>query len=334
VMLRFEGKDSSDVSKERCRYVYNDAKNVFGDVSDVLPINDKKKCTSAHVMNSLPHLFDKNEVDIDKKSKKKKRKRTKGALGAASPNSFRGDPDETDHRVKEILDILKSDIGWVNWALFKCNNKKLTLASRDSFGSGTIFAMKEFLKDKEVYFGLLRMSFGTQPYRRSWIVMFHWTGPGVGMVKRGKLNSKKGAMEEFLRPFSAVVTLNHIDDVTVENIITRCRNIFVVDGEDDDVADASNADMMKQFQAALEEEEKLNANVEKVLAVDKEEDDLSIDEVMATIRNREDPTNWLVLHPIPEYRRYSRAVSRTASLANTPRRTPRSASQRKFNFVG
>merc|ERR1719495_2580964 len=135
-----------------------------------------------------------------------------------------------------------------------------------------------------------------------------------------------------LRPFNASVTLNHIEDITVENIITRCRNIFVVDGDDDGVQD-SNEEMMAAFQAALEEEEKLNANVEKVLDVDKEEDDLSIDEVMAQIRDRENPTNWLVVHPIPEYRRFSRAVSRSASAANTPRRTSRTASTRKFNFA-
>ena len=41
--------------------------------------------------------------------------------------------------------------------------------------------------------------------------MFHWTGPGVGVVKRGKLNSKKGKMEDMLRPFNASVTLNHIE---------------------------------------------------------------------------------------------------------------------------
>merc|ERR1719483_527283 len=174
IMVRFEGKDSSDVSKERCRYLFNDARDTSGEINGVIDLKNTKKCSSAHIMNSLPEVFEKHEVDIDDKGKKKKRKRTRGAAGARTPGPSKREAEETDSRVKEILKILRSDIGWVNWALFKCSGKKLELASRDSFGSGTIFAMKEYLKDKEVYFGLLRMSFGTQPYRRSWTVMFHW----------------------------------------------------------------------------------------------------------------------------------------------------------------
>merc|ERR1712176_630623 len=205
---------------------------------------------------------------------------------------------------------------------------------------GTIFAMKEYLKDSEVYFGLLRMSFGKQPYRRSWTVMFHWTGPGVGLVKRGKLNAKKGKISEMLRPFSCAITLNQIEDVTVENVIQRARKIFVVDGDDDDDTEASNESMLAQFKAALEEEEKVNANVEHVLSADKEENDLSIDEILQLIRDREDPTNWMVLHPIPEYRKFAGAVTKPkdnapAGRITTPRgKTPRQGSTRKFNFVG
>jgi len=134
----------------------------------------------------------------------------------------------------------------------------------------------------------------------------------------------------FLKPLPPAGRLCPPDPPLKINVVVFLR--FVVDGNDDGVQD-SHEQMMQMFQAALEEEEKLNANVEKVLDVDKEEDDLSIAEVMAQIRDRENPTNWLVVHPIPEYRRFSRAVSRSASAANTPRRTPRTASTRKFNFA-
>merc|ERR1712156_273413 len=108
------------------------------------------------------------------------------------------------------------------------------------------------------------------------------------MAKRGKLNSKKGVMTEKLRPFNCAINLNHTEDVTVENVIHRVRNIVVVDGDDDDIADSNNSKMLEQFRAALEEEERHNANVDQVLNVDKEDDDITLDELVALIRNREE----------------------------------------------
>ena len=98
----------------------------------------------------------------------------------------------------------------------------------------------------------------------------------------------------------------------------------------------------------------MNANVEQVLKVDKGEDGLSPAEVMEKLRDGKDLTNFAIMQPIPEKRKFSRAVSRGASMSNlsiptTPGRGTanykgdrrqgrlrqnRQKSSRKFNFVG
>jgi len=225
-------------------------------------------------------------------------------------------------RVKEILGLVRSDFGWVNWCLFKPTEKKLKLAHEGAFGAGTIFSMRQNLADDQVYFGLLRMSFGVTPYRRCHIVMIHWVGPKVGPVKRGKLSSKAQYMSRMLLPYGVTIQLGHESEVTVQNIITRVRKTVVVDGHEDESPEIQDAHMMEEFQKALEEEEKKNAEVEHVLKVDKKEEEVlampnprdmlkkrerEIIEALHDVKVAEKSTDWILFEALPtKKKRFSR----------------------------
>jgi len=352
ICVKFSSNTASKQKKQRLESLRQNMHDLMPEVEGTYETNNLKNITSANIIgNLMPDVFHRGEVDADTIKVKKKKGRRKSKRKKAAK---RGQKGEITERVAEILKLINSDTGWVNWALFKVNADKLTLAKKDSFGSGTIFAMKEFLNDKDVYFGLLRLSFGARPYRRSWVVMFHWTGPKVGVVKRGKLNAKKGDMSDLLRPYHVQISINSKEDVTVENVINRVRDIVVVDGIDEDGdGKVDENEIINAFRKALEEEEEMNANVEQVLKVDKDEDGLTPAQIIEKLRDGDDGTNFAVFNPIPEKRKFSRAVSRGSSMSGsllvptTPggrgtknysgdRRGAgmRQKSSRKFNFVG
>jgi len=173
--------------------------------------------------------------------------------------------------------------------------------------------MRQNLADDQVYFGLLRMSFGVTPYRRCHTVMIHWVGPKVGPVKRGKLSSKAQYMSRMLLPYGVTIQLGHESEVTVQNIITRVRKTVVVDGHEDESPEIQDAHMMEEFQKALEEEEERNKNAKKVLKADMSSADITtedtVDEQKAQvisknftetcrlIHDSDEQVNWILLEP-------------------------------------
>jgi len=229
-------------------------------------------------------------------------------------------------RITEILNLLHEDMGWVNWVLFKATEKKLKLLHEDSFGSGTIFALRQNLKDNDVLFGLLRLSFGVMPYRRTHFVLLHWVGPKTKIVKRGKLNARADRMAKMLTPWGIKLELKGAEQITVANIIHRVRNIVVVDGDEEDPEEVIEQKLIEEFNKALAEEEKANANKDRTLKADKEEeeeveevggptagmpkspktsskDDVkrvekTITETITLVSDRDAEVNWILLQPL------------------------------------
>ena len=63
-------------------------------------------------------------------------------------------------------------------------------------GSLSVNEMRKWLKDDEVYAGLLRMGFGTGKFRRTKWIFVWWCGQKMGVVKRAKSSSGESAMKE------------------------------------------------------------------------------------------------------------------------------------------
>jgi len=177
-------------------------------------------------------------------------------------------------RIGEILSLFHEDMGWVNWVLFKATRNKLKLLHEESFGSGTIFALRQNLKDDTVLFGLLRLSFGVMPYRRTHFVLLHWVGPKTKNVKRGMLNARAEKMAKMLEPWGIKLELKGADEITVENIIHKVRSIVVVDGEEEDPEEIIEQRLIEEFNKALEEEENANKNKDRTLKADKQPEEV------------------------------------------------------------
>merc|ERR1711951_289031 len=124
--------------------------------------------------------------------------------------------------------------------------------------------------DNDVLFGLLRLSFGVMPYRRTHFVLLHWVGPKTKNVKRGKLNARAERMAKMLEPWGIKLELKGADQITVANIIHRVRNIVVVDGDAEELIEQK---LIEEFNKALAEEEKANENRDRTLKADKQEEE-------------------------------------------------------------
>jgi len=179
--------------------------------------------------------------------------------------------------------------------------KKLELATETSFGSGSIYGMKENFATNDVMWGLIRLSFGVRPYRRSHWVMIHWIGPRTPAVKRGRLNAQYNKMDALLRPFGVSLQFTRLEDFNVHNVIDKVRDIVVTDGYDDD--DDGEQDkarkLVEAYKAALEEEEEHNENVDKRLKVDREtKGDLTLAEIVDYVRLPDSKDiNWVLVSP-------------------------------------
>jgi hypothetical protein len=66
---------------------------------------------------------------------------------------------------------------------------------------------------RQVLFGLVRAGFGSGAFKRVKWVFVHWTGPKCPMVKRGKWNAEKSAIQELLSPYSLDLTVNTPEEV-------------------------------------------------------------------------------------------------------------------------
>jgi len=303
IFIQFVGDNAPASRKTELTDLIEEAQTLFGDVEGGLTVTSKDQVSSEQIMNALPDCFRDGDIDLD--DTMRKRGPGHGAKMIIGPDGVkrfvRGDGDDEEERIQEILQLLHSDLSWVNWVLFKTNAKRLELASEDSFGGGSMYEMVKHLDTRNVLWGLLRMSFGVRPYRRAHWVMIHWTGPRVPNVKRGKMNAKYGKMDQLLRPFNVPLSFNRLEDFTPRNTIERVREIVVTDGMDEEGPEDDeqvNQLLYEQFKAALAEEQKVNEKVQKKLKVDREEDgELTLPEIIEMVRTPEEDVNWVLISP-------------------------------------
>lgn len=151
-----------------------------------------------------------------------------------------------------------------NWLLIEPDAATPTIFNA---GSGSIPEMRTFLPEDKVLFGLVRAGFGSGAFKRVKWVFVHWTGPKCPMVKRGKWNAEKSAIQELLSPYSLDLTVNTPEEAELEVVVDAIKAVIVSDGDGDSDSEAFS---VAAFLAAMKEEE---AAAEAAAAAKYEEED-------------------------------------------------------------
>lgn len=189
------------------------------------------------------------------------------------------------------LKSVREDLGAFNWALFKPHASHLRFLNA---GSLSVNELRDWLKDDEVVFGIMRMGFGSGTFRRTKWLFLHWSGENIGAVKRGQANACKGSIHKLLSPVSVDFEATSLDEFTLETVINKVKRSVVVDGETKG-GESNDPYTMENFMAALEEEAKKNSEFfgdGGELAGDSGEPKMSVDEIVNLVRDDSGPLTW------------------------------------------
>lgn len=154
--------------------------------------------------------------------------------------------------------------------------------------------MREWLKDDEVLFGIVRMGFGSGKFRRIKWIHIRWKGPSVSAVARGKMQAKSGEMHDRLSPFSVTIEANSLEDCALESIIERVQKTSIVDGGGGD-SDQRDKYSMKDFLEALEEEKKATAEFFGDVDDGTRPPEPAAHEAIQAVRTEGGAKNWVLL---------------------------------------
>jgi len=326
IFISFLGEECSAVKRGKASRMRQQAEKLLGHSHAAITFHSKEECTFDALWSHVGGIFASDNLNVKKKGwswekekieyEKQMAKKKKEMEVAKLSKPIIENKKKASHvnRVPEILSILRQDMGWINWALFKPTKKKLVLVSEDSYGDGSIPQMRDFLSmypDKVLY-GLLRMAFGVKPYRRTHYVFFHWVGEKTKIVMRGKWNSLVDGMSKMLRPFNITVQVNKFENMTLKDIILMVKKWVIVDNIKDAGKNTVES-LFNQFRAAMEEERKLNEAKKRVLKVDTVEEEklvveeeeeekfesikLTIREAVTLVSSEMDDENWVLIAP-------------------------------------
>lgn len=218
------------------------------------------------------------------------------AEGGAAAGPGGGAPTAVDLGInfQEALAQVRSEHGSLNWVLAEPNAATPTLVNA---GSGSIPEMREFLAEDQVLYGLVRAGFGAGTFKRVKYLFWHWTGPKVTMVKRGKWNAEKDAMQELMRPFTMDLTANCAEQTEVDFVVEAIKAVIVSDGDDDSESMFSVAAFLEavkeEAEAAKEQHQSPRKQAEPaadVAAVPY----IDFNESVAELRKQASPRNWML----------------------------------------
>lgn len=222
----------------------------------------------------------------------------RGGNGEDAPKPTRPTAKELGVELERALRLVRSPTGALNWVLVRNEGG---VAALDDAGGGSVPELAKALADDAVQFGVVRMSFGAGRFRRTKWIFVHWLGPSCGALRRGRDNAALGSIRPALGPTSADLQADERQEMELEAVIDRVRRIFVVDG-DIDAEEAAAVVSVEAFNAALKEDE---ARMRQEFGLPDDGEDgaakgggvplPSLGDAVAKIRNKSDPTNWLLV---------------------------------------
>lgn len=190
-------------------------------------------------------------------------------------------------KADQALKAVKEPLGAFNWCLFTPD-----FAFVDA-GSLSAPEMAKRLAPDAFFFGLLRLGFGTGRFRRTKWVFFVWSGPSVGVAKRGVAASKRKDMKARLGPASVDIEATAPEDLSLEAVIAKVKKAAVVDG--DEVSAAHDDPFsVENFLKALEEEAAASAAFfgDKGLQLSAGGGVRTVAEVLAELHSPTGKSNW------------------------------------------
>jgi len=193
--------------------------------------------------------------------------------------------------VEKVLEYVQKRDGPLNWALIDSRQKIIEA------GGGGVHEMREFLDDKEVSFGILRMGFGSGQFKRNFWLFIHWAGDKAHPTVRGKANAELAACKNLLQPSQIdFFGVNRVD-ITVEIIIEKVLKYCTVDG--DTKKSQQTLDLAAYNEALLEDMKKLEEEfgLDK-MAMPVDNDDLAtldVQDAVRQVRDTNNPYNWLTI---------------------------------------
>lgn len=188
---------------------------------------------------------------------------------------------------EKALLAVRELLGPFNWILFTPNASKVEFVNA---GSMSVDEMREWLKEDQVYYGLLRMGFGTGKFRRTKWISVWWTGDKCSAVKRGKLAGLETEMLARVAPYSLTVRASHLEDLTLDVVIDKVRRATVVDG--DDVKSEEDPFSMEKFLQALKEEMEANKAFFPEDSGESASGPRDFDATVRDIRSDDGPLTW------------------------------------------
>eukprot|EP01006_Ploeotia_vitrea_P023649 TRINITY_DN561_c0_g1_i1.p1 TRINITY_DN561_c0_g1~~TRINITY_DN561_c0_g1_i1.p1 ORF type:complete len:396 (+),score=94.09 TRINITY_DN561_c0_g1_i1:31-1188(+) len=187
-------------------------------------------------------------------------------------------------------------------------------------GGGGVEEMAGVIDPSTVQFGLVRFSFGSGTFKRDKFIFLHCNGEKCSVVRRGKLNSQRGSVEEALGATHASIEVANADNCNVDYFFDKLNKYFVSDNMSSSIGDLKEqyAKMIEEAKKAAEELErqkqalkdakkKKGADGEAAPAEKKKRKtaaDMDMDapaaKVMEAIRDPKGPFNWALFEPNPK----------------------------------
>ena len=101
-------------------------------------------------------------------------------------------------------------------------------------GTRSIAQMKESLREDQVCFGVVRLPFGLDRFRRTKWVFVGWSGDKMPFMKRGPAKMAQSHVKNLLRvavPFNLSLEFEHSEQITVDSFVQSVQRLVVTDGD-------------------------------------------------------------------------------------------------------
>ena len=145
--------------------------------------------------------------------------------------------------VDDALRSVREPLGVYNWLLVAPD------CAFVNAGSLSVLELLRWLEPDAVYFGLLRMGFGSRRFRRTKWIGFIWSGPRAGAMKSAQIMRARTLVKGRLGPTSVEIEATDLAGLSLEEVIEKVRRASVID--DIEEGDSFSAE---GFMAALHEE--------------------------------------------------------------------------------
>eukprot|EP00854_Cymbomonas_tetramitiformis_P004768 gene4768-5830_t len=209
VLVHLNGEGTPVVKRGRYNAMRGEAEAELGQCHSDVQIMGVEEFTVDNVLETL-YKNSVNDDNIDssgfsletlKKDMEEMVAQAKADLGAeddtpVDPNKRLTAKDmKREIKWTEALQMVRADLGPFNWFLVTPDPKHPELINA---GSGSVNEMCEYLEDDQVYFGMIRMGFGTGQFRRSKWIFLHWSGMEkfLEALEEEKQEAKKSFEEE------------------------------------------------------------------------------------------------------------------------------------------